>query len=261
MKQFCIKILASILLLSTLFIVTVSAEGGEGWFIIKHGNSTPDFPNSCRYLDINDCYYIDKEAICKGDKTVYLTFDVGYENGNVTKTVDILNENDVKGAFFVLDNVVKKNPELMRKLIDDGHTICNHTKNHKNLTKLTDEEIELNLKMLEDMVLEKYGYTMPKYFRYPEGYYNEHTVKLLSSLGYKTFFWSLAYADWDNCNQPSEEYALNKLLQNMHPGAVILLHPTSQTNVKILDKFIKELKSQGYHFEELSNLVSSKKES
>ncbi len=257
MKKYLIKILSFFLILSTLFIITVSAENGEGWFIIKHGNKTPDFPKSCEYLDNNNCYYLDKNASEKDDKTVYLTFDVGYENGNVSKIVDILNKNKVKGAFFILDNIVKKNPDLMRALIEGGHTICNHTKNHKNLTKLADEEIAQNLKALEIMVEEKYGYTMPKYFRYPEGYYNEHTVKLLSSLGYKTFFWSLAYADWDNCKQPSEEYAMNILLGNIHPGAVLLLHPTSETNVKILDKFIKELKSQGYHFEEISCLVST----
>lgn len=257
MKHYLIKFLASILILSTLFFITASAESGEGWFIIKHGNKTPDFPNSCEYLDKNNCYYIDKSAAQSGDKAVYLTFDVGYENGNVEKIVDILNDNEVRGAFFILDNVVKKNPDLMKKLIDSGHTICNHTKNHKNLTTLTDNEIAQNLKALEIMVEEKYGYEMPKYFRYPEGYYSEHTVNLLSSLGYKTFFWSLAYADWDNCKQPSEEYAMNKLLGNIHPGAVILLHPTSETNVKILDKFIKDLKKDGYHFEEISRLVST----
>lgn len=255
MKKILIKLLSFCIIISTFFALPVYASNGEGWFIIKHGNKTPDFSSNCSYLDEYNCYYIDKSAAEAGEKTVYLTFDAGYENGNVIKIVDILDKNGVKGAFFVLDNVVKKNPELMERLINGGHAVCNHTKNHKNLTKLTDAEIQANLEELESIVKEKYGYTMPKYFRYPEGYYNRHTVELLSNLGYKTFFWSLAYADWDNNNQPSEEYALNKLLSNIHPGAIVLMHPTSLTNVKILDKFIKELKQEGYTFKEISDLL------
>jgi peptidoglycan-N-acetylmuramic acid deacetylase len=140
-------------------------------------------------------------------------------------------------------------------MADEGHLVCNHTKNHKNLSLSSAEEIKNNLTALEKIYEEKTGNKMAAYFRFPEGKYSEEALKAVKNLGYKTIFWSLAYADWDNNKQPNIEKSKKLLLDNTHNGAVILLHPTSDTNVKILDELIVEWKNRGYSFGTLDELV------
>ena len=244
-------------MLLALFLPII-ADGAqcEGWYIVKRKNETPGFPKSASELDTHSCYYIDKTANERGDKVLYLTFDAGYENGNVEKVLDIMKEEKVTGAFFVLANIINKNTELIRRMSSEGHLVCNHTKNHKNLSKLTNDEIEENLRSLEDLCQEKAGVKMSPYFRFPEGVYSEESIKAVESLGYKTFFWSMAYADWDNGRQPEESKAIKTLLDQTHPGAVILLHPTSETNSKILSILIRSWKDMGYRFGTLDELVA-----
>ena len=239
-----------------LYAPTVSADNNAiCWYLKKNKNSAPDFPPNTDFLDSHSGYYINKEASQSGEKVIYLTFDAGYENGNIEKILDILKKEDVPAAFFILSNLIIKNTDLVKRMHDEGHLVCNHTKNHKDMTTLTENEVEKNLAALETLYEEKTGYTMEKYFRFPEGRYSEDRLALCDKLGYKTFFWSVAYEDWDNAKQMSDVQATKKLMTQIHPGAIILLHPTSQTNVNILPTLIKTWREQGYRFGALSELV------
>ena len=138
---------------------------------------------------------------------------------------------------------------------NEGHLVCNHTKNHKDLTKCSDEEILKNVTDLEKIYEERTGNTLDKYFRFPEGRYSESAIKAVNDVGYKTIFWSFAYDDWDNMRQPNAKKAYKKILSNTHDGAIILLHPTSDTNVEIFPSLIKEWKCMGYRFGTLEELT------
>ncbi len=240
------------------FLVTaVAATGAENWFIIKKGgNKAPDFPPSADFVAAHGGYFIDNSQRARECKTVYLTFDAGYENGNIEKILDILKEYNVPGAFFILSNLINKNSELVKRMADEGHTVCNHTKNHKDMTTLTDEEMQKNLEALEKQYKDVTGKDMAKYFRFPEGRYDEDKIKLCDSLGYKTFFWSLTHADWDNSRQPNDDKSIRVLTENIHPGAIILLHPTSETNVRILPVLIEKWTKMGYTFGKLEDIVN-----
>ena len=192
------------------------------------------------------------DVVTAGDsksKKIYLTFDAGYENGNVEKTLDILKSNDVKGTFFILPNIVEKNTDLCIRMKEEGHIVANHTVHHKNMGKISGfENFKNEVEPLEEFFKEKTGFEMDKYFRPPEGAFCEETLKYAQDLGYTTVFWSLAYADWDNNKQMNPDKAKDLLLSRMHNGCVLLLHPTSKTNAEMLDGFIKALKEQGYEF-------------
>lgn len=188
------------------------------------------------------------------EKVVYLTFDAGYENGNVCRILDTLKAHNVKGAFFVLDNLVRRDTALVKRMAQEGHLVCNHTAHHKDMTKLSEKAFTEEITSLENVLKDEAGITVAKFYRPPEGKFSEENLALVQSLGYKTVFWSLAYADWDNKKQPDPEKALGLLLGNVHNGAVILLHPTSKTNADILDRFLSELERIGYRFGTLDEL-------
>ena len=192
----------------------------------------------------------------KNDKIIYLTFDFGYENGNVKKCLDALNKNNVKGAFFILENVIKTNPDLLAEIINTGHIIANHTMKHKNMCNIKNfAEYEKELTGLENLFEETTGHKLAKYFRPPKGEFTKQNLEFNQKLGYKTIFWSLAYKDWDNNNQPDRIETIKKLLSRTHNGTVVLLHPTSSTNAAILDSLIKEWKKAGYRFGTLDELT------
>ncbi len=182
------------------------------------------------------------------DKVVYLTFDAGYENGNVEKILDIMKKQDVQGAFFVLGNLIVRNTELVCRMFDEGHLVCNHTYSHKSMVNLTLDDFKKEIEKLESTCVQYTGKELSKYYRPPEGKFDEQSLEYVQSLGYKTVFWSIAYADWDNNSQMRESEAKEKILSNIHNGAIILLHPTSATNVKILEDVIVKLKDMGYRF-------------
>ena len=251
-KKVLISLISTILLLS--FSITAYAENSCNWFFKRQGHNRPNFPTSADMIDENGGIYIDKCSSELGKKVIYLTFDAGYENGNIERILDTLKEKQVPGAFFILSNLIRKNSDLVLRMANEGHTVCNHTANHKNLTKLSENEIERELISLEELYKEKTGKEMSKYFRFPEGCYNEKSVKYISSLGYKCVFWSLAYADWDNQRQPTESVAMAKLVDNTHCGAVILLHPTSETNALILPNLIDKWRDMGYEFGTLDDI-------
>jgi len=230
------------------------------WYCKKTtDHSQPTLDSLLSFIEKKElfAYYIDKEhsELSSEDKVIYLTFDAGYENGNVEKILDVLKTENVPGAFFVLDNIVKRNTDLIKRMNDEGHLVCNHTATHPDMTKkIGKEEFMQELWALED-TCEELGIELAPYYRPPEGRFSEDNLKLAAENGYKTIFWSFAYADWDNNSQASPKEALDKVLAGTHNGEVILLHPTSATNAEILDDLIKEWKSMGFRFGTLDELT------
>ena len=234
---------------------TDNATKPLNWYC-KHtkNEQKPSADPSMSFISSYNGYYIDT-ASDENNKTVYLTFDAGYENGNVEKILDVLKEKNVTGAFFILENLVKRNPELVRRMAAEGHLVCNHTASHKDITSFTNKDcLEAELKKLEDSALEYTGVEVAKYFRPPEGRFSKQSLEWACDLGYKTVFWSFAYADWDNNNQMDTETALNKIVDGIHPGEILLLHPTSKTNCMILSDLIDCFRSKGYEFKTLDDL-------
>ena len=190
-------------------------------------------------------------------KVLYLTFDAGYENGSTEKILDILKEQQVSAAFFLVGNYIEKNADLVRRMEAEGHIVGNHTMHHKDMSKITDEAaFTKELQDLEALYQETVGKPMPKYYRPPQGIYSQENLRMAQKLGYRTVFWSLAYVDWNNDSQPTREQAFKKLLPRTHPGAVILLHSTSKTNAEILGELIEKWKAEGYRFGTLEELFS-----
>lgn len=184
------------------------------------------------------------------DKYVYLTFDEGYEAGYTAKILDILKENNVKAAFFITGHYLNTQSELVDRMIKEGHIVGNHTVNHKSMPDLDDEKIKEEIMNLHTAVYSKFNYEM-KYLRPPMGEFSERTLELTKNLGYTTTMWSFAYDDWDENKQGREEYGKDKILSNVHNGAIILLHANSIDNANILDECIKEIKNMGYEFKTL----------
>ena len=192
-----------------------------------------------------------------GEKVLYLTFDAGYENGCTAKILDILKEQEVQAAFFLVGNYIEKNADLVRRMVQEGHTVGNHTMHHYDMSRLSDKAaFQKELTDLEDLYRDTVGSEMPKFYRPPQGLYSEENLAMAKELGYKTVFWSLAYVDWNNDSQPSREQALSKLLPRTHNGAVILLHSTSRTNAQILGELIEHWKAEGYRFASVEELFA-----
>ena len=190
-----------------------------------------------------------------GEKVLYLTFDAGYENGCTAKILDTLKEKQVPAAFFLVGNYIRQSPDLVRRMVAEGHTVGNHTMHHYDMSKLSDKAaFSRELTDLEDLFREVTGKELPKYYRPPQGIYSQENLTMAKELGYKTVFWSLAYVDWMNDRQPTKEQAFSKLLPRTHPGAVILLHSTSQTNAEILDELLTRWEQDGYSFGTLEEL-------
>ncbi len=252
-KQFLTFFLAVAVFLTALQI-TVSA-GTLGWYCPKSiDGKQPHTPADLGEALKHGAYYLDlRQKDDATERVAYLTFDAGYENGNVSRVLDVLAEKGVPAAFFVLKHFVTENADLIGRMGREGHLICNHTATHKNLAGATREEISAELSALALAVAET-GEACSSYFRPAEGGYSLAMLDHVASLGYRTVFWSVAYADWDNNKQPAPEKALTLLLSRMHNGAVILLHPTSATNVQILPQLIDALRAQGYRFGTLDEL-------
>ena len=252
------KFLKSGILVFLIFVFcagAISVNAAENsqvinWYCIRNKNhKQPILDNNLSIVEKYDGIGVDKSH---GDgcdeKVVYLTFDAGYENGNVEKILDILNEQAVTGAFFVLGNLIVRNTDLVKRMFDEGHLVCNHTYSHRSMVNVSKEEFLKEINKLESTCAQYTGKELSKYYRPPEGKFDEISLQYAKDAGYKTVFWSIAYADWDNRAQMSEKAAKEKIMSNIHNGAIILLHPTSATNVKILGDVIRELKSMGYRF-------------
>ena len=245
-----------LLLILCCLPVTAYAKGGElHWYCTRQkAHRQAIAAPELRFVEDYGGYYIDHAHDERSaDKVVYLTFDAGYENGNVEKTLNTLRDMGVSGAFFVLKHFIEANTDLARRMNAEGHLVCNHTASHPNLARASKEKIRAELDALERVCAENGIVTAP-YFRPPEGSFSKEMLENVRSLGYKTVFWSFAYADWDNDRQMAANAALRCVMDNIHNGAVLLLHPTSATNAEILPQVIGELKAQGYRFGSLDEL-------
>ena len=179
---------------------------------------------------------------------VYLTFDEGYENGYTPKILDVLKEKGVSAVFFVTLSYAKSEPELVRRMIDEGHVLGNHSARHPNMTTITMEEMYAEVADLHNYVSENFGYDM-YLFRPPEGAFSERSLALLQKMGYRTVCWSFAYADWDPANQMEHQKAFERVTRNIHDGEIYLLHAVSETNTAILGDVIDHVRNSGYVFE------------
>lgn len=247
-----LKFSTAFILILAFFTVSASADSQINWFFKSKGdNSRPLILDGNPILKDSNALYIGPE----GDKTVYLTFDAGYSNESVEKTLDVLKKHNVKAAFFILPGIIKNSPETVERMISDGHKLCNHTTTHGNMAKVSDiEAFRSELTGIEECFKNHTGKDLEKYFRPPEGAFSAKTLEFCKTLGYTPVFWSFAYADWDNKRQPDIEKSKAKILDNAHDGMVLLLHPTSATNAAILDDVLTELKARGYSFGTLDEL-------
>ena len=230
---------------------SVSNSGIENWGLGFSEDGQPPTANTTSdELRKYDAFFI-------GDtdkKIIYLTFDAGYENGYTSKILDVLKKHKVPAAFFLVNHYVESCPELVKRMVEEGHIIGNHTYSHPDMSKiLTKESFYKEIKDLETSYKRITGQEIGKYYRPPQGKYSEKNLEMAKELGYKTFFWSLAYVDWYDDNQPSHEAAYDKLLARIHPGAIILLHSTSKTNSEILDELLTKWKELGYSFGSLDD--------
>ncbi|WP_019228144.1 delta-lactam-biosynthetic de-N-acetylase [Sedimentibacter sp. B4] len=234
------------------FSVSVSA-GISNWGLKFNESGTTPIGNETRdYLKKYNAYY----AGNNDEKVIFLTFDAGYENGYTQDILDTLKKHDVKAAFFLVGHYIEKEPGLVKRMIEEGHIVGNHTYSHPDMSKIADaDSFKKELNSLEDIYKQTTGQDMPKYYRPPQGKFNEENLKMANEMGYKTIFWSLAYQDWSNDKQPTRETAFEKLIPRIHPGAVVLLHSTSKTNSEILDELLTKWKEMGYTFKTIDELV------
>ncbi len=255
-KHIVITLVICTIFASVLCLVynNVFASKSNWGLSFKEEGVAPDGNATTEFLKQYDSYYIGNTD----EKKVYLTFDAGYENGNMPQILDALKKNNVKATFFVVSTFLKTDPDLVKQMVQEGHIVGNHTNTHPNMSKMsTMEDFKAEIEPVEELYKEITGEEMKKFYRPPQGVYSEDNLKMAKELGYKTIFWSLAYVDWYQDKQPSKEEAFKKLLPRLHNGAIILLHSTSKTNAEILDELIKKIKELGYEFSTLEELVNS----
>ncbi len=189
----------------------------------------------------------------KKGKNLYLTFDCGYENGYTTKILDILKEKKVPAAFFCTYTDIEDNPELIARIITDGHIVGNHSTTHPSFPEISRTKMTEEVEKCDNLLREKFGYTSP-FFRFPKGEYSESALSLINELGYKCVFWSLAYSDWNTETQRGGDYAFKTVTARLHPGAIILLHSVSADNAEGLAQIIDYARKEGYTFKSLEDL-------
>lgn len=223
-----------------------------GWSFKRNSENAP----VTGYYDVDitlfDAFFINTEA--KDEKVMYLTFDEGYENGYTPAILDTLLANNVKATFFVTGHYINSQPELVQRMVDEGHHVANHSVNHPKFPTLTEEEIYDEITGLNEQFKELTGQDLSPFFRPPSGRYSERTLYLTRKLGYRTIFWSMAYNDWNPDNQETVEWTYDHVTGNAHNGAIILMHAVSESNTLALDDILKDLKAEGYRFGSLYEL-------
>ncbi|MCD8083253.1 MAG: polysaccharide deacetylase family protein [Clostridiales bacterium] len=231
--------------------VPASSEGNWGLSFQQEGKPPVANATSDYLRQFNAHYVADSE-----EKVIYLTFDAGYENGNTAPILDALKKHDAPATFFLVGNFLNTNPELVQRMVAEGHSVGNHTFHHPDMSKIsTAETFSEELCSLEALYEQVAGQPMKKWYRPPQGKYSEANLQMAKELGYHTFIWRLAYVDWDENDQPTHEAAFDKLLSRIHPGAIVLLHSTSRTNAEILDELLSKWKEMGYEFHSLDELT------
>ena len=230
-----------------------TAQGIERWWLKRNENhQTPEVSD---HIDLSkyDAYYVNPK--CK-KKKIFLTFDCGYENGFTPKILDVLKKQKIVAAFFVTEPFIREGRELIRRMKKEEHIVGNHTVHHKSMPTLSDRDNKQEIIDCAEYCKEATGYEMDHFIRPPMGEYNEKTLKLTKSMGYKTIFWSMAYVDFDVNKQPGKQYVVEHFKKYTHNGAIPLMHNVSQSNAEALDEVITNLKKEGYQFESLKKLSS-----
>ena len=187
------------------------------------------------------------------EKVLYLTFDCGYDNGYTEKILDVLKEKNVKAAFFCTLTDIQQTPELIARMIKEGHIVGNHSNTHPSFPEISRTQMAKEIEACDNFLRKNFGYTSP-FFRFPKGEYSENCLELTASLGYLSVFWSISYADWDTDNQKGEDYAFEKVTSRLHTGGIILLHAVSADNAAAMGRIIDFARSEGYAFSSLDKL-------
>ncbi len=260
MKKILVTLLCASMLFSMPTIAFAEAKDCSYSWYCKHvkDHIQPQADASLAFVEELDAFYRDKThtELTDSDRVVYLTFDAGYENGNVAKILDILKDENVPAAFFVLGYLIRHDTALVERMVNEGHLVCNHTVHHKDMSKEENDAFLTELHELEDLCEQYLGQKTAPYYRPPEGRFSRENLECAKENGYKTVFWSFAYPDWNNQKQPAPERAKEIIMENIHNGEVMLLHPTSATNAAILGDVIRELKAQGFRFGTLDELTA-----
>ena len=240
------KLLTVLLAGLLLFGLTPTARAGDSWGLsFPIPGEKPVGNASAEALRKHDAYFVDPTQ----EKVIYLTFDAGFENGYTAPILDVLKATGVPAAFFLVGTYIRDHPELVRRMVDEGHTVANHTMNHPNMSAISDRARFLKeLRETEAHYEAVVGQPMPKLYRPPQGKFSAQNLKLAKELGYTTLFWSLAYVDWYVDNQPTKQQAFDKLIPRIHPGAILMLHSTSATNAEILEELVQTYREMGYRF-------------
>ena len=251
-----IIVILAVVLCAVLLVMNFSGgvlETGNWGLSFQVEGQPPAGPVSPSELQKFDGYYLGNPE----EKTIYLTFDSGYENGCTAQILDVLKKHKVPATFFLVGNYIEQNADLVRRMVDEGHIVGNHTMHHPDMSKLSDfDAFSKELNDLAALYKETTGQEIQKFYRPPQGIYSQENLEMAQKLGYKTIFWSLAYADWDNNKQPSHDFAMEKLTSRIHNGAIVLLHSTSKTNAEILDEILTKWEEMGYKFGTLNDLTS-----
>lgn len=233
------------------FPLTVSATS-HGWGFKKNDNHEQPYIGAyANEIKDTNSYYVGN----KDEKIVYLTFDAGYDNGNMVKIIDILEKYDVEATFFITGDFLNRFSHLVKLISDKGHIVGNHTWSHKNITSLNCNELTKELEKVEDKYFEITNKVMDPFFRPPAGVFNRDSLKQVMNHNYNTIFWSIAYKDWDVSNQKGVDKAVNSVIDNLHNGAIILLHTVSNDNVLSLPLIIENIHNKGYKIVSLNNLI------
>ncbi len=233
-------------------VSTVSAEITNWGLSFQTPGQPPVGNASAQDLEALSARYLGDPS----QPVIYLTFDCGYENGNMPAILDALKKHHATGTFFVVGNFLKTEPDLVRRMVEEGHLVGNHTMTHPDMSRISNlDSFRAELEGVEQLYQEIIGSPMPKLYRPPQGKFNKENLKQAQSLGYTTVFWSLAYVDWYADNQPTREQAFDKLLPRIHNGAIVLLHSTSSTNAQILDELLTKWEQAGFTFGDPSELA------
>jgi len=249
---FCLLLSACAAVCAAIADTTAREAGSWGLHFQEEGQA-PSGNTSPTVLAGYDAAYLGDTK----EPVIWLTFDAGYENGCTGQILDVLKAHEVPAAFFLVGNYLEMEPDLVRRMVNEGHTVGNHTWSHPDMSRIADQAaFAEELEKVEAKYQEITGQELPKFYRPPQGNYSEDNLKLAQEQGYKTVFWSLAYADWDNNKQPSAEEAFSKLIPRIHNGAVVLLHSTSKTNAAILDELLTRWKDMGYRFAPIEELFA-----
>lgn len=226
------------------------------WYYLPHNPNQPPEPiEKAKYLGNYDVIYVGPTD----EKALYLTFDDCPNNDNISKILDTLKEHNATASFFMTEDYIRQYPDVIRRIVDEGSIVCNHTSSHGSVTGLSFERFRSELEGVEDAYREAAGQDLPKFFRPPQGRFSEVTLSYAEKLGYTTVFWSFRYEDWNDHHQPSADQAFKTIISETHPGEILLLHSQSSTNVKILGRLMDAWEEQGYEFKSISDIPSNRK--